>query len=147
MKKLRKTWCDCLLFLNPWKDNTKQNKNQTNEYLDELFLLAKTAGAKPIKKITQKLAIPDPKTFLGKGKTEEVRQYVEENEIDIVIFDDELSPSQFRNVENIYNCILLSYNFFMSEISKDKSIKETLKVIKNDLKENSSIDSEEEETH
>ncbi|HJM16523.1 MAG TPA: GTPase HflX, partial [Flavobacteriales bacterium] len=80
------------------------------EYLLELDFLARTAGAKTVKQFTQKLPHADNATFLGKGKTEEVRQYVEENEIDIVIFDDELSPSQLRNVEKIYNCKILDRN-------------------------------------
>ena len=86
------------------------------EYLLELDFLARTAGAKTVKQFTQKLAHPDNATFLGKGKTEEVRQYVEENEIDIVIFDDELSPSQLRNVEKIYNCKILDRNNLILDI-------------------------------
>ena len=86
------------------------------EYLLELDFLARTAGAKTVKQFTQKLPHPDNATFLGKGKTEEVRQYVEENEIDIVIFDDELSPSQLRNVEKIYNCKILDRNNLILDI-------------------------------
>ena len=86
------------------------------EYLLELDFLARTAGAKTVKQFTQKLPHPDNSTFLGKGKTEEIRQYVEENEIDIVIFDDELSPSQLRNVEKIYNCKILDRNNLILDI-------------------------------
>ena len=86
------------------------------EYLLELDFLASTAGAKTIKKFTQKLPHADNATFLGKGKTEEIRQYVEENEIDIVIFDDELSASQLRNVEKIYNCKILDRNNLILDI-------------------------------
>jgi len=86
------------------------------EYLLELDFLARTAGAKTVKQFTQKLPHPDNATFLGKGKTEEIRQYVEENEIDIVIFDDELSPSQLRNVEKIYNCKILDRNNLILDI-------------------------------
>ena len=86
------------------------------EYLLELDFLARTAGAKTVKQFTQKLPHPDNATFLGKGKTEEVRQYIEENEIDIVIFDDELSPSQLRNVEKIYNCKILDRNNLILDI-------------------------------
>jgi len=86
------------------------------EYLLELDFLARTAGAKTVKQFTQKLPHADNATFLGKGKTEEVRQYVEENEIDIVIFDDELSPSQLRNVEKIYNCKILDRNNLILDI-------------------------------
>ena len=86
------------------------------EYLLELEFLANTAGAKTIKQFTQKLPHADNATFLGKGKTEEIRQYVEENEIDIVIFDDELSASQLRNVEKIYNCKILDRNNLILDI-------------------------------
>ena len=86
------------------------------EYLLELDFLSRTAGAKTVKQFTQKLPHPDNATFLGKGKTEEVRQYVEDNEIDIVIFDDELSPSQLRNVETIYNCKILDRNNLILDI-------------------------------
>ena len=63
-------------------------KEQAYEYLDELAFLADTAGAKPVRNFTQKLPHPDNKTFLGKGKIEEVRIYAEENEIKLIIFDD-----------------------------------------------------------
>ena len=77
-------------------------KDQAYEYLDELAFLADTAGAKPVRIFTQKLPHPDNKTFLGKGKIEEVRLYAEENEIKLIIFDDDLSPSQIRNIEKIF---------------------------------------------
>ena len=77
-------------------------KEQAYEYLDELAFLADTAGAKPVRNFTQKLPHPDNKTFLGKGKIEEVRLYAEENEIRLIIFDDDLSPSQIRNIEKIF---------------------------------------------
>ena len=75
---------------------------QSQEYLEELAFLAKTAGAKPVKKFTQNLLKPDNKTFIGKGKMEEVFLYVKENSIDVVIFDDDLSPSQLKNIEQIF---------------------------------------------
>ena len=77
-------------------------KEQAYEYLDELAFLADTAGAKPVRNFTQKLPHPDNKTFLGKGKIEEVRIYAEENKIKLIIFDDDLSPSQIRNIEKIF---------------------------------------------
>lgn len=77
--------------------------NQANEYLEELAFLAKTAGARPIKNFTQKLLRPDNKTFIGKGKMEEVFSFVKENCIDVLIFDDDLTPSQLKNVERIFN--------------------------------------------
>ena len=87
-----------------------------SEYLLELDFLARTAGAITIKQFTQKLPHPDNKTFLGRGKTEEVRQFVEDNEIDIIIFDDELSPSQIRNVERIYKCKILDRSNLILDI-------------------------------
>ena len=75
---------------------------QSQEYLEELAFLAKTAGAKPVKKFTQNLLKTDNKTFIGKGKMEEVFLYVKENSIDVVIFDDDLSPSQLKNIEQIF---------------------------------------------
>ena len=87
-----------------------------SEYLLELDFLARTAGATTIKQFTQKLPHPDNKTFLGRGKTEEVRQFVEDNEIDIIIFDDELSPSQLRNVERIFKCKVLDRSNLILDI-------------------------------
>lgn len=69
------------------------------EYLDELAFLAETAGAETVKIFTQNLDNPVTATFVGKGKLEEIKNYVEENDIDLVIFDDELSPTQLRNIE------------------------------------------------
>ena len=77
-------------------------QEQAYEYLDELAFLAKTAGAEPIRNFTQKLKHPDNKTFLGKGKIEEVRLFCEENDIKLIIFDDDLNPSQIRNIEKLF---------------------------------------------
>ncbi|MCC7401366.1 MAG: GTPase HflX [Chitinophagaceae bacterium] len=76
-----------------------QTEQQVGEYLDELAFLAETAGASAIKRFIQKLPHPDSKTFVGKGKLEEIRQYVSGKNIRIVIFDDELSGSQITNIE------------------------------------------------
>lgn len=70
-----------------------------DEYLQELAFLTETAGAVPVKSFTQRLDHPDPRTFVGSGKLEEIRDFVESRNIDLVIFDDELSPSQLRNIE------------------------------------------------
>jgi GTPase len=78
-----------------------QTEQQVNEYLDELAFLAETAGAKTIKKFVQKLAHPDSKTFIGKGKLEEIRSFVQGKDIRVVIFDDELSGSQITNIEKV----------------------------------------------
>ena len=81
----------------------ESSEEQTNEYLEELAFLAKTAGAKPIKKFIQKLSKPDKNTFLGKGKIEEVYYFAKSNDVSIIIFDDDLSPTQIRNIEKIFN--------------------------------------------
>lgn len=77
-----------------------QTEQQINEYLDELAFLAETAGAISVKRYTQKLPHPDTRTFLGKGKIEEIRQYIQwKGDIDLVIFDDELTGAQIQNIE------------------------------------------------
>lgn len=78
------------------KDQTEQ---QVQEYLDELAFLAETAGAVTVKRFTQKLPHPDSRTFIGKGKLEEIRQYIQGKNIRIAIFDDELSGAQINNIE------------------------------------------------
>ena len=77
----------------------EQEEEQLKEYLDELAFLAETAGAVTIKRFTQKVSHPDSRTFVGKGKLNEIKVFIQENEIGLVIFDDELSPSQLRNIE------------------------------------------------
>lgn len=72
---------------------------QLNEYLDELSFLVDTAGAETVGRFTQSIEKPNPRTFVGSGKLIEIKQYVDDNSIDMVVFDDELSPSQLRNVE------------------------------------------------
>jgi GTP-binding protein HflX len=76
-----------------------QTEDQVKEYLDELAFLAETAGIIPAKNFTQKLDKPNPVTFVGTGKLQEIKQYMEDYEIGLVIFDDELSPKQIRNIE------------------------------------------------
>ena len=77
------------------------------EYLDELEFLALTAGVKSIKRFTQKLERSNSRTYVGTGKLEEIKQFIEENELKLVLFDDELSPSQLRNLEKELNCRIL----------------------------------------
>lgn len=77
----------------------RQTEEQTEEYLDELAFLAETAGAQTLKRFVQKLDKPDVRTFVGSGKLDEIQAYVKEHEVDMVIFDDDLSPSQVRNIE------------------------------------------------
>jgi GTP-binding protein HflX len=76
-----------------------QTQEQLTEYLDELAFLAETAGAIAVKRFTQKLQHPDSRTFVGKGKLEEIRQYLNGRDINLVIFDDELTGSQITNIE------------------------------------------------
>lgn len=80
----------------------KQNAGKTKEYLDELAFLAETSGVKTLKTFVQRLNFPDQKTFVGKGKLEEIQTWVALNPVDTIIFDDELSPSQVRNLEKIF---------------------------------------------
>ncbi|WP_373775838.1 GTPase HflX, partial [Porphyromonas loveana] len=77
----------------------QQTEVQVKEYLDELEFLCETAGAQPVARFTQRLDQPHSVTFVGKGKLEEIRAYVEEHEVGMVVFDDELSPKQLRNIE------------------------------------------------
>lgn len=85
----------------------QQNEEKSKEYLDELEFLTYTAGGKSVKRFTQKLDFPNPKTFLGKGKLEEVKEFIDEKSIETVIFDDELNPAQLRNVEKVLECKVL----------------------------------------
>jgi GTP-binding protein HflX len=80
-----------------------QNRALLEEYLDELAFLAETAHAFTLQRFTQSLPHPDSRTFVGTGKIEEIKTFVHENDVDMVIFDDELAPSQLRNLEQIFN--------------------------------------------
>ncbi len=96
-----------------------QTERETEEHLDELAFLTETLGAKTIYRFTQKMEKPDIKTFIGSGKLEEIKSYVEHFEVDMVIFDDDLSPSQMRNLENelkvkIYDRSLLILDIFLN---------------------------------
>ncbi len=84
-----------------------QNEEKSKEYLDELEFLTYTAGGEVLKRFTQKMEMPNPKTFIGTGKMEDVRRYIEENEVGTAIFDDELSAAQERNISKILNCKVL----------------------------------------
>jgi GTP-binding protein HflX len=81
-----------------------QDESTVTEYLDELDFLTYTAGGKVMKRFTQRIDVPNPKTFVGSGKMEEIAQYVKEHEISSVIFDDELTPAQQKNIEEILRC-------------------------------------------
>ena len=81
-----------------------QGIEKSNDYLDELDFLTITAGGKVLKRFVQKMNMPNPKTFIGSGKISEIKEYIEANDINTVIFDDELSPTQERNISKIFNC-------------------------------------------
>ena len=85
----------------------KQDESKSQEYLDELEFLTLTAGGVVVKRFVQKMEKPNPKTFLGTGKLEEVRDFIQGNEIGTAIFDDELSAGQLRNIEAILDCKIL----------------------------------------
>jgi GTP-binding protein HflX len=85
----------------------RETETQAKEYLDELAFLADTAGIDTVKRFTQRLATPSSRIYMGPGKLEEIARYCAASEIDVVIFDDELSPSQTRNVEKILPCAVL----------------------------------------
>lgn len=84
-----------------------QKEERAIEYLDELAFLTETAGALPVKYFLQKVDFANPKTFVGPGKLSEIKHYISENEIGLVIFDDELSPKQLRNIEKELNVLIL----------------------------------------
>jgi len=85
----------------------EQDEEKSKEYLDELEFLTYTAGGDVVKRFTQKMDMPNPKTFIGTGKMQDVQKFIEENEVGTAIFDDELSPAQERNISKILNCKVL----------------------------------------
>lgn len=85
----------------------EQDESKLNEYLDELEFLTFTAGGEVVKRFWQKLEKPNPKTFVGTGKMEEIHHYIRENDVSTVIFDDELSPAQQKNITKILDCKVL----------------------------------------
>jgi GTPase len=94
----------------------RQTEEMAREYLDELAFLALTAGANTLRKFTQKLEHPDPKTFVRSGKMNEIEHFVKEYEVDMVIFDDDLSPSQLRNIEQILEVKILDRSNLILDI-------------------------------
>ncbi|NNL09615.1 MAG: GTPase HflX [Croceitalea sp.] len=87
--------------------NSQQNETKVTEYLDELEFLTYTAGGEVMARFVQRVEVPNPKTYIGSGKMEEVHQYVKANDIGSVIFDDELSPAQQNNIEKLLRCKIL----------------------------------------
>ena len=99
----------------------EQNERKTREYLDELEFLASTAGAVTVKRFTQRMNGPSSVTYLGKGKLDEIRDYIQreedaEREVDMVIFDDELSAKQLRNIENVLKVKILDRTTLILDI-------------------------------
>lgn len=93
-----------------------QTEEKSKEYLDELEFLTYTAGGEVLKKFVQKREVPDPKTFIGKGKVNQIREYVKKHKVDTAIFDDELSPAQQRNVERILKCKVVDRTYLILDI-------------------------------
>ena len=93
-----------------------QDEEKSEEYLDELEFLTYTAGGEVLKRFTQKLDVPNPKTFIGTGKMDEVRVFVEEHDIGTAIFDDELSPAQQKNIEKILKCKVIDRTYLILDI-------------------------------
>lgn len=85
----------------------EQNEDKLEEYLDELEFLTYTAGGEVVKRFSQRMERPNPKTFLGTGKIEEIHTYIKENDVKTIIFDDELSPAQQKNLNKILECKVL----------------------------------------
>lgn len=85
----------------------EQNEDRSKEYLDELEFLTYTAGGEVLKRFTQKMDMPNPKTFIGSGKMEDVQAYIKDNDVGTAIFDDELSAAQERNISKILGCKVL----------------------------------------
>ena len=95
---------------------SSDDAGRINEYLDELEFLASTLGVESAKRFTQKLQKPEPGTYIGKGKVNEVKEYVRSFKIDLVIFDDDLSPSQLRNLERIFQTRIYDRSLLILEI-------------------------------
>lgn len=93
-----------------------QSEEKLNEYLDELEFLTFTAGGQVVKRFSQKMERPNPKTFVGTGKIEEINLFVKENDISTLVFDDELSPSQQKNISKIIDCKILDRTHLILDI-------------------------------
>jgi GTP-binding protein HflX len=99
-----------------------QDIDRTNEYLEELAFLVDTAGGIPVKRFTQKLDHADSRTYVGSGKLKEIHLWMQENPVDMAVFDDELSPSQIRNIENILQCRILDRNNLILDIFARRAV-------------------------
>jgi len=94
----------------------RQNLEKTREYLAELAFLVDTAGGITLKELIQNLEYPDPRSYVGSGKLQEIRSWIIDNPVDMVVFDDELSPSQIRNIEKVLDCRILDRNNLILDI-------------------------------
>tara|TARA_Y100001936_G_scaffold41575_1_gene40141 strand:- start:806 stop:2017 length:1212 start_codon:yes stop_codon:yes gene_type:complete len=96
--------------------NSSQDEFKLNEYLEELEFLTRTAGGKVVKKFKQKVVNPNPKFFIGKGKMEDIRKFINNNKVSMVVFDDELSPTQQANIERFLKCKILDRTALILDI-------------------------------
>jgi len=96
--------------------NREQNEEKVTEYLDELEFLTYTAGGDVIKRFVQRVDVPNPKTLIGSGKMQEVEVFVKEHEVGSVIFDDELTPAQQRNIEKQLRCKIVDRTSLIRDI-------------------------------
>ncbi len=99
-----------------------QEHEQTCEYLDELAFLVETAGGIPVNRFIQKLVHADSRTYVGSGKLKEIRAWMDENPVDLAVFDDELSPSQIRNIEAVLQCRILDRNNLILDIFARRAV-------------------------
>jgi GTPase len=98
-----------------------QDEREVEDFLEELSFLTETAGAEPVKRFIQKLDIANPRTFVGSGKIQELAIFISENKIDIAIFDDELTPSQLRNIEEVLGCRILDRTNLILDIFANRA--------------------------
>ena len=94
----------------------EQEIPKVREYLEELAFLIETAGGIPTRRFIQKLDFPDPRTYVGKGKLEQIGDHISVNEVDLAVFDDELSPTQIRNIEKVLHCRVIDRNSLILDI-------------------------------
>ncbi len=99
-----------------------QDQERTHEYLDELAFLVDTAGGVPLKRFVQKVDHADSRTYVGSGKLKEIQLWIGENPVDMAVFDDELSPSQIRNIENVLKCRILDRNNLILDIFARRAV-------------------------
>ncbi|MEZ4685956.1 MAG: GTPase HflX [Bacteroidia bacterium] len=98
-----------------------QRFEQAKEYLDELAFLSQTAGARPVRSFIQNMDRPHPKTYVGSGKLEEIKQAIEESDANIVLFDDDLSPSQTRNIDKVLNVKVIDRSALILHIFSERA--------------------------